>query len=105
MNAQKKKPTAQRIERILAVAALFIIIAAWFLGRSQAEADLVPSLKQALPDAIHFSSLSGDIYSAWNTETEEELIGYVALGSSQGFGGELRTAVAVSPAEEVMPRL
>lgn len=84
-------------DRILAAIALIILACAWFAGTFRAQADLHPFLKQALPEADHFTLGSGGNYSAWKDSQEEELIGYVAVGSGHGYGGDLRLAVALSP--------
>lgn len=96
MEPQTKIKPSQRADRILAVIALIIIVCAWLLGRFRAEVDLAPFLKKALPEAEHFQSVSDDTYAAWKDQSETQLIGYVAVGSSHGYGGELRIAVAVS---------
>ena len=92
----RKKPSSQKWDRILAVAALILLAIAWFAGTFRAEADLQPFLKEALPEAAHFAPDSGGNYAAWKDSNEEELIGYVAVGSAHGYGGELRLAVALS---------
>jgi len=92
----RKKISSQKWDRILAVLALFIIICAWFAGTFRAQADLLPFLKEALPDADHFTLDSGGTYSAWKDHDEEELIGYFSVGSGHGYGGDLHLAVALT---------
>jgi uncharacterized protein with FMN-binding domain len=55
-----------------------------------------------LPDADHFTPDSGGIYTAWKDSNEEESIGYVAVDSGHGYGGDLRLAVALSPEGSVI---
>lgn len=97
MSLGRKLRTSQKWERILAVFALIIIICAWFAGTFRAQADLLPFLKEALPEANHFMLEAGGTYSAWKDQDEEELIGYIAVGSGQGYGGNLHLAVALAP--------
>lgn len=81
----------------MAVLALGIFSAAWFVGTFRTEADLTPFLKKALPAADYFESSPCGNYSAWEGETKSRLLGFVAVGAANGYGGEIKTAVAVSP--------
>ncbi len=102
MNMKRQKKNSKRLERVLAVLALGILIIAWFTGTFRAEADLAPFLKQALPEAHYFEPSSGNNYSAWVDEAKSRLLGYVAVGTANGYGGELKIAVAVSLDGNVM---
>ena len=93
---KRQKKNSKRLERVLAVLALAILIIAWLAGTFRAEADLAPFLKQALPEAHYFEPSSGGNYSAWEDEAKSRLLGYVAVGTANGYGGELKIAVAVS---------
>lgn len=86
---------ARHIERILGLAALVLLAAAWILGAFRSEAELAPFLRKTLPGAGFIEPLPQDIYAAWKTEKKKVLIGYLAVGSAQGYGGALKTAVAV----------
>ncbi len=92
----RKKTSFQKWDRILAVPALIILVCAWFAGTFRAKADIRPFLNQALPEADHFSPASGGSFAAWNDAGEKGLIGYVAIGMADGYGGKLRLAVALS---------
>jgi uncharacterized protein with FMN-binding domain len=92
----RKLTKTQKWERMLALLALIIIMCAWFAGTFRAQADLLPFIKEAFPEAGHFTLDLGGTYSAWKDQNEQELIGYVAVGSGQGYGGDLHLAVAVS---------
>ena len=87
---------SQKWDRVFAVLALFIIIGAWFAGAFRAQADLLPFLKEAFPEADHFTPDSGGNFSAWNAADEQELIGYVGVDSAHGYGGDLLLAVALA---------
>jgi uncharacterized protein with FMN-binding domain len=93
----RQKTVSQKWDRILAVLAMIILACAWFAGTFRAQADLHPFLEQALPEADHFTIGSGGNFTAWKDSEEKESIGYVAVGSSHGYGGNLRLAVALSP--------
>ena len=93
----RKKTPSQKWDRILAIFALIILVCTWFAGTFRAQADLHPFLQQALPEADHFTLDSGGNYTAWKNSNEDESIGYVAVDSGHGYGGDLRLAVALSP--------
>ncbi len=84
----------RRMERVLAVSALVLIGLAWVLGAIRAEANLLEAVRQAMPQASHFERVGDGVYSAWADRSERELIGYVAIGTANGYGGPLRLAVA-----------
>jgi len=92
----RKKTSSQKWDRILAVLALTILVCAWFAGTFRAQADLYPFLEQAMPEADHFTPNSGGNYTAWKDSNEKESIGYVAVGSGHGYGGNLQLAVALA---------
>lgn len=92
----RKKTSFQKWDRILAVTALIILVCAWFAGTFRAQTDLHLFLNHALPEADHFTPVSGGNYAAWKDSNEEELIGYVAVGSGHGYGGDLHLAVALA---------
>lgn len=91
----------RRNERILALFSLALIAVAWFLGSIRAEAILLPFVEQAMPDAGHFTLEVDGVYAAWFDDTENDLLGYVAVGEADGYGGPLFMVVAVSPEGEV----
>ncbi len=90
------------MEHLLAVVALGIVLAAWVIGSFRAEADLIPYLERALPEASRFNAISPGTYEAWGGLSEESLLGYVTTGSAQGYGGEMEVAVAVSPEGDIL---
>ncbi len=84
----------RRVERILAVCALALIGLVWVLGQIRAEANLLDSVRQAMPEASHFERLDDGLYQAWRDDSKTELLGYVAIGTANGYGGPLKMAVA-----------
>jgi hypothetical protein len=65
-----------RVERILVVAALGLIAADWVLGGIRAGADLMPSVREAMPEAGHIVRQDDGLYTAWADDTETELLGH-----------------------------
>ncbi len=88
--------TPKRLERLLALAAVVLVIIAWFVGLSRSESDLEPFLQRAFPQAGFIEQIQGEVYEAWDNPEKNNLLGYVSPGSADGYGGELRVAVAVS---------
>ncbi len=86
----------RRLERFLAVVALGIVVVAWIIGSFREEVDLIPYLKQALPQASRFEAINLGTYKAWGSQAEDSLLGYVTTGKAQGYGGDMKVAVAVS---------
>lgn len=81
--------------RLWGLAALITIVAAWIVGLNLAQADLMPAVHQAMPDAERFERQAADVYAAYTGDDPEELLGYVALGEASGYGGPLTVSVAV----------
>jgi NosR/NirI family transcriptional regulator, nitrous oxide reductase regulator len=92
----------RKTERALALLAIGLIFAVWFLGGLRAESSLMPAIQQALPDADHFTKSADGLYSGWADPTEQSLVGYVAIGLADGYGGPLTMAVAVDPSGTVL---
>jgi len=92
----REKTPSLNWERILAVFAMVLLAGTWVAGTFRAKAELLPVLQKALPEADHFTPASGGNYAAWKDPGGKELIGYVAVGAGQGYGGDLRLAVAVA---------
>jgi len=89
-------------ERILAVGALALIGLVWVLGAIRAEANLLEAVRQAMPEAGYFERLDEGVYSAWTDRSERELVGYVAIGTANGYGGPLKLAVATNLNGEIV---
>jgi len=83
-----------RIERILGVIAILTVIAAWVAGFARERADVIPSLREAIPGASRFEPLGKDSYAAWPEEPEETLLGYIRVEQHTGYGGPVQVAVA-----------
>lgn len=86
----------RRTERILALITLGLIVVAWIAGAVRAEADLMPAIRNAQPSADHFERTANGLYAAWADSAQTELMGYVAIGTANGYGGPIELAVAVN---------
>lgn len=85
----------QKLDRILIVVAILTIIAAWIIGANLAQGDVYPSLQTAFPEAERFEPINNDRFAAIQNQTEKTVIGYVAIATTNGYGGPMKVAVAV----------
>lgn len=88
--------TNKHLERILALVAVGLIVMAWFAGLSRSEADIEPFLQSSIPQAGYIEQSQGGVYEAWDSPNKDILLGYISLGTADGYGGELKVAVVVS---------
>lgn len=86
----------KRISRLLGLVAALTIVAAWGVGYFRVKADLMPSIRKAVPQGERFEKKSSDVYAVYPDETGDEILGYVALGEASGYGGPMTVAVAVN---------
>jgi len=91
-----------KVERILGIIAIGTIVAAWIVGSVRVKADVLPSLKMAVPGAERFESLGRMTYAAWGNRSSEVLLGYVKIASGMGYGGPTSVAVATDTKGEVI---
>lgn len=91
----------RRIERVMAIVALALIAAAWVAGEHRARRSVMPAIQAAVPEAADFSRTDG-VFAAWEDRDRSRLLGYVALGTADGYGGPLTLAVAVSAEGQVL---
>ena len=93
-----EKASPRLTDRTLALITLLTIIIAWFLGGLRSERDIAPYFNRLFPAADRFVSLSKGGFAAYHTqEGNERLIGYITTAESNGYGGPMKVAVAVSP--------
>ncbi|MEJ2110173.1 MAG: FMN-binding protein, partial [Acidobacteriota bacterium] len=84
-----------RLDFLLATGVVVILASAWILGLQRSESNIQPFLEQAFPMADRFTALSDVTYSAWGKGSPDP-IGYVGIGTAEGYGGELKVVAAVS---------
>ncbi len=88
----------RRSDRVFALGALILIAVVWLISAARTRADLMPVVRQTVPEAGHITKGDTDLYAAWTDAAEASLIARIAIGSADGYGGPLRMAVAVDPA-------
>jgi len=89
-------------DRVFAFGALALIAAVWIAGAVRESADLMPAVQRAVPGAGHVTTIDTGLYSAWEDGAEETLIARIAIGTGDGYGGPLRTAVALDPSGDII---
>ena len=88
-----KRERRKKIETWLAVIAILLIVVALFIGGQLENEDVVSSIKAAMPEVSKLVEINKATYSAYNPENE--ILGYITIESSMGYGGPLQMAVAV----------
>ena len=83
----------KKIERILAVVAIVSLVIAWFVGYAINKVDFKPALQAAAPNATRFEEVTGDTWAAYQGD---DLLGYVAVGEADGYGGPMQVATFVN---------
>lgn len=89
----RKKRRSRSIDRIPALIAAIGLIVAWILGGIWAGSDLEPVLEDVLPEAASFEEINSKLFTAYGDDGS--LLGYVAVGTADGYGGPLEMAVGV----------
>ena len=92
----------RRSDRVFALGALILIAAVWIVSAARTQADFLPVVLRTVPGADHVSQQYDGLWSAWVDGHETALLARVAIGSADGYGGPLRTAVAVDPTGAVV---
>jgi hypothetical protein len=91
-----------RWERVLAGLALLLIAFVWVLGAVRVKSDLMPFVRQVVPEAGHIVRQDSGLFAAWTDVSETDFIGYIVTSVADGYGGPLRVAVAVNSTGEVI---
>ena len=90
----------RRIDRVLALIALALMVWVWVLGGLRSEENLMPFIEQTQPQAIRFEHVEGETFTGLGSD-ETEIVCYVTTGTANGYGGQLKVAVAISPQGKV----
>ena len=94
--------TRKRTDRVFALGALLLIAVVWIVTAVRKQADLMPIVRQTVPEAGHIVKQDDGLFSAWTDETETELVARIAIGTADGYGGPLQVAVAVDGSSELI---
>lgn len=94
-----RKINKRKIESRLAIIAIVLIIAAWFIGRQLEDADRECTIKAQMPEVARIEAIDKTSCKIYNAQ--DDLIGFLTLESSMGYGGPLQMAVAVNSEGEI----
>ncbi|SDW84860.1 4Fe-4S binding domain-containing protein [Lutibacter oricola] len=94
------KVNRKKLETRLVIIAIVLIIAAWFTGLQLEDANVLVSIKEQIPEIEKLEEIDNASYKIFNKENE--LLGYVTLESSMGYGGPLLMCVAVGLNGEII---
>jgi hypothetical protein len=89
----------QRRERILLVATVFLVVAAWFYGFFTGGTEAAPLVPELVPGTAEVRT-QGQLLVA--LDENDEVLAYAALGSASGYGGPIEMVVAVDPAGNII---
>jgi len=93
---EKSSSRTLKIERILGVFALLIIITAWIIGWIRTEKNVLPALRETIPEAIRFELLGNKTYAAYLKNSVPDPYGYVKIETARGYGGPMLVAVGTN---------
>jgi uncharacterized protein with FMN-binding domain len=82
-------------DRVFALAALILIATVWVASAVRTRSDLMPIVRQTVPEAGYIVRLADGSYAAWTDNTKKELVARIAIGTGDGYGGPLQVSVAV----------
>jgi hypothetical protein len=89
-------------DRVFALGALFLICAVWVVSAARSRADLMPIIRQAVPEAGVIVRQDDGTYAAWTDDTQATLVARIAVGTGNGYGGPLQVPVAVDESGTVI---
>jgi FMN-binding domain/4Fe-4S binding domain len=89
-------------DRVFALGALILVAVVWVISAVRTQADLMPVVGQTVPEANRIDKQDSDLFAAWADSGKTELMAQIAIGSADGYGGPLRTAVAVDQAGAII---
>jgi NosR/NirI family nitrous oxide reductase transcriptional regulator len=82
-----------KYNEILAILVVIWFAIAWFIGKQKSSENLTPFLAKAIPEAVDFKKISGDVSQA--IASDGKVLGYISVGEASGYGGPLDVVVAI----------
>ncbi len=79
-------------QRQILIASVLLALVAWFIGYFSNSSDIIPMILRIVPNTSRVES-RGNIYIA--LDSSGEVVGYAALGSSQGYAGPIEMLVGM----------
>lgn len=92
------RPKKQNKERKIAAISIMLIIVVWIIGIYRESTDIEPYLHQVMPTADKIEKSALGNFIAFNNN---QLLGYIAIGEGNGYGGPMQLAVAINLEGEI----
>ena len=89
----KKKPFRWQTRDSLVVVVIILFIASWFYGKQNFKAHIDPFFEKAWTEAESYNQINENYAEV--LDENEEVIGYMAKGKGDGYGGPLTVGVAI----------
>lgn len=84
-----------RRDRIILVASVVLVAAAWVYGFLSNGTDIAPLVPEVIPGAAHIEK-DGDLFIGLDAD-RAQVLGYAAVGEAPGYGGPISVLVGVAP--------
>jgi NosR/NirI family nitrous oxide reductase transcriptional regulator len=90
-------------DRVLALAAIAVLLVAWIYGWANSGRDVAPLVAQVLPGTTTTEPIDG-LFAGYkpNDSGGRELVGFAGVGEAAGYGGPVRMLVGVNPEGEII---
>ena len=103
-NNSKRKPSKKttfkwQLRDTLVLGVIILFVASWFIGKQNFKAYIDPFFEKAWPEAESYSYISEN--HAEVVDSSGNIIGYMAKGIGDGYGGPLSVGVAIDTAGNV----
>lgn len=82
-------------ERLVASITLIIVIISFFAGLASSSKDVIPFLNVVMPNGTSFKNIGQESYAAYNSDSQEHIVGYISVGQFDGFGGPMKVITGV----------
>ena len=89
----------QQRERLLLVATVALVVAAWIYGYFASGTDVAPLVPELIPGTAEVQT-ENQLFVA--LDENGDVLGYAALGSAPGYGGPIDMLVAIDPAGNII---
>lgn len=87
-----KKPFKWQTRDTLVVLVVILFVASWFYGKQNFKAHIDPFFEKAWPEAVSYNQITENYAEVF--DEKNYLLGYMAKGMGDGYGGPLTVGVA-----------
>ncbi|MFW5709416.1 MAG: 4Fe-4S binding protein [Chloroflexota bacterium] len=99
---QQRRARQRRQQNIVTLAALFILIGAWIIGRLSTDSDVVPFINDVLPQAERIEQDRNGLFTGYEVvDGVEQVTGYAMAGTATGYGGTMIMLVGTDTAGNI----